>query len=171
MCFLKALKPLDEMTLERDSFTDDSSCQESPKNFPFGGCHLTPSFAFKAPQLSRQEQLLTDLMGFIHANNACLATLHQVHLLKIRNSAKMNSTSLPRNWSSRTLLSKAPGKPQHQKLKIYMFRKNHVINFPKPLTRYSANCLAPRNTTTASSYRGKFLQQFSKNATSTFLSP
>jgi hypothetical protein len=78
MCFLKTLKPLDEITFDRDSCTDDSSYQEMPKNSPFGCSPIPPLFLTKTPILSRQEQLLADLMGFIHANSARLVSLHEV---------------------------------------------------------------------------------------------
>lgn len=76
MCFLKALKPLDEITLDHDSSTEESSTQEQPKNFPFVGCFLKPTYGFKAPQASREELLLAELMGCVRANSARLACLH-----------------------------------------------------------------------------------------------
>lgn len=76
MCFLKAFKPLDEITLDRDSSAEESSTQEQPKNFPFDGCLFAQNYAFKAPQASREELLLAELMSCVRANNVRLASLH-----------------------------------------------------------------------------------------------
>jgi hypothetical protein len=76
MCFLKALKPLDQITLDHDSSAEESSTQEQPKNFPFVGCFLKQTCAFKPPQASREELLLAELIGCVSSNSARLACLH-----------------------------------------------------------------------------------------------
>lgn len=84
MCFLKTLKPLESITFDKETVTDENSQQNNPKIPEQSNPYFGQLFTFQTlPLITKKDELLLRLMGLVNSNNSYLQGLDHVRLIKI----------------------------------------------------------------------------------------
>ena len=81
MCFLKALRPLDAMPSVKEEITNEPPAQNIEENSEKNFSYLNSLLETKTPVLlSKQDQLLFNLLSSITSNSTHLETLEKVQI-------------------------------------------------------------------------------------------
>lgn len=84
MCFLKTLKPLEEISYEKELISDESSNESTSKDTQEPCSFLNKLLNSQTPLLlNKQDHLLLNLMNLVTANNTYLQNLQKVTIIKI----------------------------------------------------------------------------------------
>ena len=79
MCFLKTLKPLDAMPIQRETKAEDVSCQDSAEETQDQQSYLNSMLKTQIPVIvSKQDQMMFDLLNSFNVNNLHIQNLNEV---------------------------------------------------------------------------------------------